>query len=162
MSKCAWITSSRISHVKKVGPRGFEPVTCRSRNRNANNSAPQLVLFLICCSAPSQCAFTILHFTCCSAPSECAITILHFICCLAPSESPQNVTAMNTNDSSTLLVWQCLSKVSSNGKILGYKVILFILIVALSYFVVILIFSIIICQNVLNVHLCTFVYKHNM
>jgi len=38
LSKCEWITYSRLLRVEKVTPPGFEPATCISRNRHANKS----------------------------------------------------------------------------------------------------------------------------
>jgi len=39
LSKCEWITYSRILRVEIVSPPGFEPATYRSRSRHTNHSA---------------------------------------------------------------------------------------------------------------------------
>jgi len=39
LSKCEWITYSRLLRVETVSPPGFEPATYRSRSQHANHSA---------------------------------------------------------------------------------------------------------------------------
>jgi len=39
LSKCEWITYSRLLRVEKDSPPGFEPATYRSRSRHTNHSA---------------------------------------------------------------------------------------------------------------------------